>query len=33
MSAWAWSWVIAFPTLLVALPLARRLAASLVQGP
>ncbi|TRL38050.1 DUF2798 domain-containing protein [Rhizobium straminoryzae] len=31
MSAWGLSWLIAFPTLLLALPLARRIVLSLVE--
>lgn len=31
MSAWSLSWLIAFPTLLCALPLARRIVLSLVE--
>jgi hypothetical protein len=33
LSAWAWSWLIAFPTLLVALPVARRLSSLVVAMP
>lgn len=33
MSAWLSSWVVAFPTLLVVLPLVRRIVAALVQSP
>ncbi len=33
MSAWAFSWVIAFPVLLVVLPVARRLALLIVEHP
>ncbi|MDX2203814.1 MAG: DUF2798 domain-containing protein [Hyphomicrobiaceae bacterium] len=31
--AWAWSWLIAFPTLLLVLPLVRRLTALLTAQP
>ncbi len=31
MSAWAWSWAIAFPALLMVLPLVRRLTGVFVQ--
>lgn len=31
--AWALSWLVAFPTLLVVLPLVRRIVASVVEGP
>lgn len=31
--AWAWSWLIAFPTLLVVLPVVRRLVAAIVEQP
>jgi len=30
MGAWAWSWAVAFPTLLAVLPLVRRATAALV---
>jgi Protein of unknown function (DUF2798) len=33
LSAWAWSWAVAFPTLLLALPLVRRMTAALVEPP
>lgn len=33
LSAWALSWLIAFPTLLMVLPLVRRLTALLVETP
>ena len=33
MSSWALSWVIAFPTLLLALPVVRRATAAIVQQP
>ncbi len=33
LSAWGLSWVVAFPTLLVVLPLVRRLVAAMVEGP
>jgi hypothetical protein len=33
MRAWAFSWVVAFPTLLVVLPLVRRIVAFLVEAP
>jgi hypothetical protein len=32
LTAWALSWCVAFPTLLVVLPLVRRLTAALVDG-
>jgi hypothetical protein len=33
LSAWGLSWLVAFPTLLLVLPLVRRLTAALVEGP
>ena len=33
MGSWALSWVVAFPTLLLVLPLVRRLTAMLVEAP
>ena len=33
MAAWAISWVIAFPTLLLVLPLVRRIVATVVEQP
>ena len=33
LSAWALSWLVAFPTLLVVLPLVRRLTAAIVESP
>ncbi len=31
--AWGWSWAIAFPTLLVVMPLVRRLVSAIVETP
>ncbi|QPF71576.1 DUF2798 domain-containing protein [Roseateles sp. DAIF2] len=31
LGSWAWSWVVAFPTLLLVLPLVRRLTAAVVE--
>jgi Protein of unknown function (DUF2798) len=31
VSAWGWSWLVAFPAVLVVLPLVRRLTAALVE--
>lgn len=33
LGAWAWSWLVAFPTLLLVLPLVRRATAALVELP
>ena len=33
MSAWAWSYVIAFPTLLAVLPMVKRVVAAIVEAP
>lgn len=33
LRAWAWSWLIAFPTLLLVLPFVRRVTAMLVEQP
>ena len=33
MSAWGLSWIVAFPTLLLVLPLVRRLVGSIVEAP
>lgn len=33
MEAWGLSWIVAFPTLLVVLPLVRRIVAALVEPP
>ncbi len=33
MSAWGWSWLVAFPTLLVVLPFVRRLVGLVVEPP
>jgi Protein of unknown function (DUF2798) len=33
MSAWGLSWLVAFPTLLVVLPLVRKVTASIVEAP
>mgnify|MGYP003594401365 CR=1 FL=1 len=33
LGAWAWSWLVAFPTLLLVLPLVRRATAALVEMP
>ncbi|RUO23673.1 hypothetical protein CWE08_01090 [Aliidiomarina iranensis] len=31
LSAWAWSWIVAFPTLLIVLPLVKKIVQLLVQ--
>ena len=33
MGAWAWSWLVAFPAILVVLPIARRIVAMAVETP
>jgi len=33
MGAWAWSWIVAFPAILVVLPIARRIVALAVAAP
>lgn len=33
LGSWAWSWLVAFPTLLLVLPLVRRATAALVEAP
>jgi hypothetical protein len=33
MSAWGWSWLVAFPAILVVLPVARRIVSVFVQQP
>lgn len=33
LGSWFWSWVVAFPTLLLVLPLVRRATAALVETP
>lgn len=33
LNAWAWSWLIAFPAVMVVLPIARRIVARVVEQP
>ncbi|HEX2009424.1 MAG TPA: DUF2798 domain-containing protein [Roseateles sp.] len=33
LGSWSWSWLVAFPTLLLMLPLVRRATAALVEAP
>jgi hypothetical protein len=33
MSAWGWSWLVAFPAIIVVLPVARRIVGMFVQQP
>lgn len=33
MGAWAWSWIVAFPIIVVVMPLARRMVAAVVEPP
>jgi hypothetical protein len=33
MSAWGWSWIVAFPAILVVLPIARRIVGMVVAPP